>query len=50
MRHSTLARTLLDEGKVLYRDLYLTAHDIHRRQNFMVLAGLEPAIPASERP
>jgi len=31
-------------------NLYLTIHNIHKRQTSMLLAGLKPAISASERP
>ena len=31
-------------------NLYLTTHNIHKRQTSMVLAGFEPANPGSERP
>jgi hypothetical protein len=49
-RHTTLSRTPLDEGSALRRDLYLTTHNIHKRQTSMPPAGFEPAIPVSERP
>ena len=50
MKHSdtqTRGMTLLDEGSVRRRDLYLTTHN---RQTSMPRAGFEPAIAASERP
>ena len=34
----------------LSRDLYLTTHNTHKTQTSMPTAGVEPAIPASERP
>jgi len=45
-----LGRTPLDEGSALRRNLYLTTHNTHKRQKSMTPAGLEPAIPASQRP
>jgi hypothetical protein len=50
LRHTTLGRTPLDEWSARRRDLYLTTHNIHKRQTSMLLAGFEPAIPPSERP
>ena len=50
LRHTTLDTTPLDEWSVRRRDLYLAAHNTHKRQTSMPPAGLEPAIPASERP
>jgi len=44
----TLARTPLDEGSALRRDLYLTTHSIHKRHIFMPHARFEPAIPTRE--
>jgi hypothetical protein len=32
------------------RDLYLTPHNVQRRQTIMPVAGFEPAIPTSDRP
>jgi len=32
LRHTTLGRTPLDEGSARCRDLYLTTHNIHKRQ------------------
>jgi hypothetical protein len=46
----TLGRTPLDEGSARRRDLYLTTHNIHKRQTSMPPAGFEPEIAASERP
>ena len=45
----TLNRTPLDEWSARHRDLYLTIHNIHKRQTVMPQAGYDPAIPASER-
>ena len=45
-----LGMTPLDEGSTRRRDLYLTAHDTHKRQIFIPLTGFEPAIPANEQP
>jgi hypothetical protein len=44
-----LGRPPLDEGSARRTDLYLTKHNIHKRQTFKTLARFEPAIPASER-
>jgi hypothetical protein len=49
-RHTTFGRTPLDEGPARRRDLYLTAHNTHKRQTSMPPLGFEPAIPVSERP
>jgi hypothetical protein len=46
----TLGTTPLDEGSARRRDLYLTTHNIHKRQTSMPPEGFEPAIPARERP
>ena len=48
--HTTFGRTPLDEGSAHRRDLYLTTHNTHKTQTFMLLAGLELSVPASERP
>ena len=47
--HITVGRTLLNEGSARPRDLHQATHSIHKRQQFMPLARLEPAFPASER-
>jgi hypothetical protein len=49
-RRITVGRTPLDEWSARRRDLYLTTHNTHTRQPFMLPAGFEPTIPASERP
>jgi hypothetical protein len=49
-RNTTLGRTPQDECSACCRDLYLSTHNIHRRQTSMFPAGLETTIPASERP
>jgi hypothetical protein len=46
----TLGRTPLDEGSAHFRDLYLTTHNVHKRQASMSLARFEPPIPAREQP
>ena len=46
--HTTVGRTTLGGWSAGRTDLYLTAHNIHKRQPPMPLAGFEPAIPASE--
>jgi len=45
-----LGRNPLNEGSACCRELYLTTHNTHKRQTSMTLAGIEPAVPASERP
>jgi hypothetical protein len=50
LRHTTVGRTPLDERPARRRELYLTTHNTHKRQTFMLPGGFEPAIPASERP
>ena len=51
MTHThTLGRSPLDEGSAYRRDLYLTTHNIRKRQTSIQPEGFEPAIPASERP
>jgi hypothetical protein len=49
VRHTTLGRTPLDERSARRRHLYLTIHNIHKRQTSMPLVGFEPTIPASDR-
>jgi hypothetical protein len=44
----TLGRTPLDKGLACHRELYLTIHNIHKRQTST--AGLKPDIPASKHP
>ena len=46
----TLGRTPLDERSARRRGLYLTAHNIHKRQTSMPPAEFEPESLASERP
>ena len=41
----TVGRPPLDEGSARRRDLYLTTHNIHKRQTSIPVAGFEPAIP-----
>jgi hypothetical protein len=50
LTHATLDRTPLDERPARRRDLYLTTYSTHNRQTSVLLAGIEPTIPASERP
>jgi hypothetical protein len=40
----------MDEWSARRRELYLTKHNIHKRQMSMPAAGFEPAIPATECP
>jgi hypothetical protein len=47
--HTKHGRTPLDEWSAHRRDFCLTAHNIHKRQTSMLLAGFEPSAPASER-
>ena len=49
LRQTTIGRTPLDEGSARRRDLYLTKHNIHKRQTCMSPEGFEPAIPASKQ-
>ena len=48
LRQTTVGRNPLHEWSARHRDLYLTAHNTHNRQAFMILAGPEPANPASD--
>jgi hypothetical protein len=48
--HTTLGKTPLEEGSARRRDLCLTVNNIHRGQVSMSPAGVEPIIPASQRP
>ena len=48
-RHTTVSRTSLDEWSAHYRDLYLTAHNSHKRQMSMLQVGFKPTISAGER-
>ena len=49
-RRTTVGRTLLQEGSVRRRDLYLTTHNIHSRRTSMPPVGFEPTISVDERP
>jgi hypothetical protein len=44
-RHTTVGRTPLDEGPARRRDLYLTTHNIHKRQTSMPPVGFFFACP-----
>ena len=46
----TLGGTSLDEWSARRRGLYLTTHNIHKRNTSITLTCFEPAIPARERP
>ena len=48
--HITVGRTPLDKWSARHRDLYLTTHNIYKRQTSMPLVGFKPATPASDRP
>jgi hypothetical protein len=51
MTHThTFNRTPLDERLAHRRNLYLTTHNIQKRQTSMSPVGFEPAIPPSEQP
>jgi len=50
LRHTPLGRTPLDDGSAYRWDFYLTTHNTHKRETFMLSEGFEPAISASERP
>ena len=45
----TVGRTPLDEWSPRRRDLYLTTHNIDKRQTSIPRGGFEPEFPASER-
>ena len=46
LRHTTLDRTLLDELSARRRDLYLTIHNTHNRQTFMLPVGFKTQKPS----
>jgi len=50
LRHTTLVGTNLGVWSVERRHLYLTTHNTHNRQTFVLPAGFETAFPATERP
>jgi hypothetical protein len=50
LRHTTLGRTPLDEWSAWRGELYLTTHNIRKRQTSVLPAGFESAILASQRP
>jgi hypothetical protein len=50
LRHTTLGRTPQYECSVRHRDLYLTTHNIYKREISMLPAIFEPTFPARERP
>ena len=50
LRHATLGRTPLDERSAPRSVLYMTKHNILRRQTSMPPTGFEPIMPAAERP
>jgi len=45
--NDTLVKTPLDEGSARRKDLYLTTHNIYKKQTAMSPAEFEPEIPAS---
>jgi hypothetical protein len=48
IRHTTIGSAPLDEWSARRRDLYLSTHNTHKRQQSIPSAVFEPAIPASE--
>ena len=48
--HTASGRTPLCEWSARRRDLFLTTHNIHKRQTSMSLARFEPAVPLSKLP
>jgi hypothetical protein len=50
LRYTTLGRAPLDERSAQRRSLYLTTHNTHKEQAYMLPAGFAPAVPASDRP
>ena len=40
LRHTTVARTPLDEGSASRRDLYLTTHNSHKRHDILATSGI----------
>ena len=49
-RRTTVGRIPLDEWSARRRDLYLTTHNTHNRQNSMPPVGFKPTISAGEQP
>jgi len=47
---TTFGRNPLGEWSARSRELHLTPHNVHKGQTSMSLAGLEPAVPASDLP
>jgi hypothetical protein len=50
VQHLQLVCFSIDEWLVLWRDLYLTTHDTHKKHTSMCPAGFEPTISACKRP
>jgi len=50
LRQTTSGRTPLDEWSASRRELYLTAHNNHKRQTSTNPEGFEPTIPANYQP
>ena len=46
LRHTTLGTTFMDEWSVQHRDLYLTAHNTHKRQASMRPSGIQTHNPS----
>jgi len=49
LRHTTVARTPLEEWSVRYSNFYYTTQNTHNRQISLAPTGIEFATPASER-
>jgi len=50
LRHTTIGRILRTSDQLVAETSICTTHNTHKTQASMPPAGLEPAIPASERP
>jgi len=46
LRHTTLCRNPLDKRSVRRRDLYLTKHNIHKRQTSTLPGGISTCVPS----
>jgi len=47
--HTTAGKTPLDKWLAQFRDIYLTTHNIHKRQTYMLPAGFQPTVPPSKQ-
>jgi hypothetical protein len=50
LKQTTVGRTSPDRRSAYRRELYVTTHNIHKKQTSMPTARIEPGIPASEWP